>query len=258
MSFEHGIRVDHTHDEQLLRIELDAPPGNVLDRAAIETLTGHLERAAKDERLHVAILGHAGKHFSFGASVPEHLPGQVEEMLPAFHALARALHDFPVPILAVVRGKCLGGGMEVVTLCSMIFAAPDARFGQPEIQLGVFAPVGSCLLPGRIGPTAAADLLLSGRTVSAAEAERLGLLHQVVDDPGAAALAYAREHLLTKSAFSLRRATRALQIAQAPGTFEDRLERTERLYLDDLMKGADPIEGLKSFVERRTPVWSNE
>ncbi len=89
-------------------------------------------------------------------------------MLHRFHALLLALVDCAVPVLAAVRGQCLGGGLELVSLCHRIFAAPDARLGQPEIVLGVFAPVASLVLPERVGRRHAEDLCLSGRTVDGA------------------------------------------------------------------------------------------
>ncbi|MCA8981890.1 MAG: enoyl-CoA hydratase/isomerase family protein, partial [Planctomycetes bacterium] len=195
-------------------------------------------------------------HFSFGASVDEHTPDQVGEMLPALHAMARELRGMHVPVLIAARGMVLGGGLELLLLGDLVFAAPDAKFGQPEIQLGVFAPLGSTLLPSRVGEQAAADLLLSGRTVDAAEARELGLVRFVADDPGAAALEYAREHLVPKSASSLRYAVRALRAKFAP-RFDAVLNELEDLYLQDLMDTHDAVEGIQAFLEKRAAKWED-
>ena len=130
------------------------------------------------------LLDAEGPHFSFGASVEEHLADRCAAMLASLHALVLAMLEFPAPILVAVRGQCLGGGLEVALAGSPIFAAPDAQLGQPEMKLGVFAPAASCLLPYRGSARAAAeDLLFSGRSVTATEAKALGLVEALADDP---------------------------------------------------------------------------
>jgi cyclohexa-1,5-dienecarbonyl-CoA hydratase len=176
-------------------------------------------------------------------------------MLPAFHALARELLELSIPVACAVRGACLGGGLELALLADRIFVAPDAKLGQPEILLGVFAPLGSALLPRRIGASAAADLLLTGRTIPAEEATRLGLAQVLAQDPGAEALAWARE-VCGKSAAALRRATRAARLAWMPGFLAD-LAAVEELYLQDLMKTKDAAEGIRAFLEKREPTWED-
>jgi len=158
--------------------------------------------------------------------------------------------------LAAVRGQCLGGGLEVVSFCNRVFASPDAKLGQPEIVLGVFPPVASVVLPERIGRGAAEHLCLSGKSVSAEEALRLGLVDQIDDDPGAAALKYARKFLLPRSASSLRLGVRAVR-AGWNERFLAELDRVERLYMNELMSTADAVEGLTAFVEKRDPVWND-
>ena len=103
-----------------------------------------------------------GPHFSFGASVAEHVAERCAAMLAGLHALLLSMLEWPVPILVAVKGQCLGGGLELAMGGSLIFAAADAELGQPEIQLGVFAPAASVLLPPRIGRATAEDLLISG------------------------------------------------------------------------------------------------
>jgi cyclohexa-1,5-dienecarbonyl-CoA hydratase len=197
-----------------------------------------------------------GPHFSFGASVAEHRPGRIGEMLPAFHGLFAQMLRAAVPLLAAVRGQCLGGALELAAFCQRVFAAPDARLGQPEIQLGVFAPVASLILPERIGRGGAEDLCLSGRTLDADEALRIGLVDEIAADPAAAALAYARRHLLPRSASSLRMAVRASRHGFASRLQRD-LQELEHLYLDELMATHDAVEGIAAFVEKRPPVWSD-
>jgi cyclohexa-1,5-dienecarbonyl-CoA hydratase len=243
-------------DGRLLHLRLAAPPGNVLDRALIADLQSVLGEKGSEPGLRAVLLDHEGSHFSYGASVEEHLPGEVETLLPAFHALARTILDLPLPLVAAVRGRCLGGGLELASLAGRIFASADAKLGQPEIRLGVFAPLASALLPERIGPSAAEDLLLTGRVVAAEEACALGLVHAVTDDPAAAARAWVEEHLIGHSAFAVRLAARAARGALA-ARVSKRLAEVEALYLNTLMAGADPVEGLTAFLEKREPAWRN-
>lgn len=237
------------------RVAIGGSKGNVLDAAAMDALAALFRGAAAAPHLKAIVLEGQGPHFSFGASVQEHLPPHVGPMLARFHGALLAMLDSAVPVLAAVRGQCLGGGLELVSLCHRVFAAHDAKLGQPEIVLGVFAPVASLVLADRVGRGAADDLCLSGRSVTAQEALRLRLVDEVVEgNPPEAALAWARTHLLPKSASSLRYAVRAARWS-LHARLAAELPQVERLYLDGLMSTADALEGLNAFVERRPAVW---
>lgn len=243
-------------DEALLRLRLDRPKANIVDSEMITSLTQALAAYGEPGPLRAALLDAEGPHFSFGASVEEHLPEKCAEMLSCFHDLMKAMLEWPRPILVAVRGQCLGGGLELALAGSLIFAGRDARLGQPEIKLGVFAPAASCLLPLRIGQGAAEDLLFSGRSVDATEAKALGLVHSVADDPEAAALAYFDAHLATKSASSLAWAVDAVRESFVPQV-ERRIAHVERVYLNHLMQTRDAKEGLAAFIAKRSPKWEH-
>jgi cyclohexa-1,5-dienecarbonyl-CoA hydratase len=249
-----GVRLERLEDGQVLHLTLDLGKGNIIDLEAIGELRTFVRAVAGTSALKALILDHAGDHFSFGASVEDHLPGRVEEMLPAFHALAKEILDLDLPTLAVVRGQCLGGGLEVALLADRICASPTAFFGQPEIRLAVFAPLASLLLPTRIGKSDAFDLLLSGRSIDATAARDLGLIDEIAADPLAAALHWVRERLLSQSGAAIRLATRAARLPWR-STFEDQLDNVERLYLDELMETSDALEGIQAFLSRRDPAW---
>lgn len=243
-------------DGKLLRLRLDRPKANIVDAAMIAALDGALAGHAADQDLHAVLLDHSGPHFSFGASIEEHFPDQMAGMLAALHGLIKRMLAYPCPILVAVRGQCLGGGLEVALAGSLIFAGRDARLGQPEIKLGVFAPAASCLLPERIGPSNAEELLYSGRSVEPSEALRLGLVNAVADDPEAAALAWFDSHLVAHSACAIRFAVTAARAALARRVSE-RLDEVERLCGEELVKTHDALEGLLAFQQRRPPVWRN-
>ena len=250
------IRVEELEGGRCFRIRLASGKGNVLDARMIGELREALALVGREPRARACLLDHEGAHFSFGASVPEHRPGEVGEMLPRLHALVADQMELDVPMLVSVRGACLGGGLELAALAERIFAAPDARFGQPEVALGVFAPVGSLVLPELVGPRDALDLLLTGRSVGADEALAMGLVAEVVDDPGEAALCWAREHLFPKSASALRFATRAARCARNRRLLEH-LSELERIYLHELMHTHDAVEGVEAFLQKREPRWED-
>ena len=243
-------------DDGLLRLRLARPKANIVDAEMIAALHGALVAHGTRHTLRGVLLDAEGPHFSFGASVEEHLPAQCAQMLASLHALIVAMVEFPVPILVAVRGQCLGGGLEVALGGSFIFAAPDAQFGQPEMKLGVFAPAASVLLPFRVNLPTAEDLLYSGRSIGAAEAKACGLVHTVAEDPEAAAAAWFHEHLQGKSAAALACATAA---ARGPLRRQvvQRLGEVERLYLDRLMATRDANEGLVAFLAKRKPNWEH-
>jgi cyclohexa-1,5-dienecarbonyl-CoA hydratase len=243
-------------DGALLRLRLARPKANLCDAAMIGALQAALDAHRGAPDLRGVLLDAEGPHFSFGASVEEHLADRCAAMLASLHALILALVGFPVPVLVAVRGQCLGGGLEIALAGGPIWARADAAFGQPEMKLGVFAPAASCLLPWRVNPAAAEDLLWSGRSISGSEARAIGLVHALADDPEAAALAYFDEHLAPRSAAAL---ACAVQAVRAPRLRElrERLAEVERLYLDRLMKTRDANEGLDAFLAKRAPNWEH-
>lgn len=243
------------HDDGALwEVEFGDGRGNVLDAALVGALIDLFTRAGAARALKALVLRGKGAHFSFGASVEEHLPGAVGAMLPRFHRLFRVMHGSHVVCLASVRGQCLGGGLELAAFCHRVFAAPDAKLGQPEIVLGVFAPMASLLLPDRIGRRNAEDLCFTGRSVAVDEALAMGLVDAVDEAPEHDAAAWARTHLLPHSASSLRFAVRATR-HRVGKRLDEELPELERLYLDELMATGDAREGLEAFLAKRTPVW---
>ncbi len=257
MSNNDVVRLERDLDGRVARLTLARPPGNILDADMVAALRSHVASLAEVREVTAVILEGEGTNFSFGASVEEHLPDRVAGMLDGFHGLFRDLISSGLTLISVVRGNCLGGGLELAAYAHRVFAAPDARLGQPEINLGVFAPVASLVLPRRVGQSAADDLLLTGRRVDALEALRIGLVDEVDEDPSRAATRWVEENLLAKSSASLRFAARAAR-SVADAAFLDGLTRLERLYLGDLMTLHDPTEGLQAFLEKRRPEWRHE
>jgi cyclohexa-1,5-dienecarbonyl-CoA hydratase len=250
------LRVSLDRHAALLRLRLARPKANIVDAAMIGALADAFAAHRNPGPLRAALIEAEGPHFSFGASVEEHLPAQCAAMLKGLHGLLVAMLEWPRPILVAVKGQCLGGGLELALAGSLIFAARDTQLGQPEMKLGVFAPAASCLLPFRVNQPAAEDLLFSGRSLSADAAKAIGLVHAVADDPEATALAYFDQHLAPKSAAALGYAVRAAREGMLP-ELKRRIAAVEKLYLEGLMKTRDANEGLNAFIAKRQPVWEH-
>lgn len=250
-----GVRVERVEDGRIARLVLDAGKGNVLTTAVVEALRCAFGEVGAEPRVRAVLLTHAGQDFSFGASVPEHAPGQVERMLPKFHELFRTIAATNLPVVTAVRGRCLGGGFELAIVAQHLVVAADARLGVPEVTLGVFPPIAAALLPFRVAQPVVDRLVGRGETLLGPEAVTVGVADEVAPAPDveARALDHARGYV-PLSGVAVRHATRAARVAwnEALGA---RLERLEAQYLGELMRTRDASEGIAAFVERRLPTW---
>lgn len=249
------VRLELHRDGGLALLRLDRPPGNVLDTAMVEAIAAQLPALAARPGLRLLVFAGEGRHFSFGASVAEHLPEQVGRMLPAFHELFRALEATSLPTAALLRGQCLGGAAELALVCGRVVAEPGATIGFPEVKLAVFPPVAAVALPLRVGAARAVELVCTGRGLAAAEAVAWGLVDELAEDAWAALLAWYDRHLAPLSPAALRLAWRASRGPWRRALAEE-LPAAERLYLDELMAHPDAVEGLRAFLEKRPPAWS--
>lgn len=243
-------------EDRVARITLARPPLNVLHIAMMSEVAQALSEAAQPEV--VAIVFDADKScraFSAGVAIEEHVAETIYQMLDSFHAIFRQLEQIAKPVIAVVDGAALGGGCELVAACDIVIASDRARFGQPEIKLGVFPPVAAVLLPLVIGEKRARELVLTGEIIDATEASRLGLCNHVV--PAAhleGKLLEVLARLRELSGTSLQFTRQALDLARGR-SLDAALTEQENIYLHELMKTADANEGIKAFMEKRKPVW---
>lgn len=250
------LEVWRERDGRLLRLRLNRPKANIIDAEMVAALDAAFAGLDENRDAQAVLLDHAGPHFSFGASVEEHLPAHCAAMLGALHGLIKRMLAAPVPILVAVKGQCLGGGLEVAMAGQLIFAAPDAMLGQPEIKLAVFAPAASCLLPRLVARQHAEDLLFTGRSITGQRAAEIGLALRADADPEGAALAYFEDQLAGLSASTL-----GFAVEAARGRLRDEvgadLDRVEALYLEGLMNSRDAVEGLQAFIEKRPAKWEH-
>lgn len=252
------LQVAFSADQTRAAFRLFDPKGNIVTAAMVRALTQALDSLAQSPHLKLITIEGAGADFSFGASIPEHAPGEIERVLPEMHELIHALLECPAVTAAVSRGRCLGGGFELALACDFIFAERTAVFGLPEIALGVFPPAACALLPPRIGTARATSAILTGEPRSAEECLRIGLVEHV-SEPGAIdgdVDRWFETHLRGRSAAALRHATAAVRLSLRQHVARV-LPELERLYLGDLMQTEDAAEGIAAFLARRPPIWTD-
>jgi cyclohexa-1,5-dienecarbonyl-CoA hydratase len=234
------------------------PPLNILTLEALTALSEAIDALGSRQDLQVLVVHGAGhRAFSAGVAVEDHVADKIEPTLQTFHRALRTLYDLPMVTIAAGRGHCLGGGLELAAVCDLIVASAGSKFGVPEIKLGCYPPVAAALYPQRIGWDRALDLMLTGRTLNAAEAERWGLVTRVVADED-----YDRvlEELITTLDGNSVPVSRLLKRAARLGEalpFEQALPAAEALYLTELVATDDMHEGIASFMERRQPTWKH-
>lgn len=253
-------RVHLRIDDRVARITLSNPPLNVLTLDILDAINEAIHEAAKEEAL-CAILFEPGEHcrsFSAGFAMEEHRPEIAYQLIDGFHSIFRNLDFYSKPTIAVVPDSALGAGCELAAFCDIVVAAERARFGLPEIKMGVFPPLACVYLPRIVGQKRAKELILTGALLTAHEAHAIGLVTSVVPDDQ---LATKTDEYLNRlrglSASVLETARRALAEASSL-PFEEGLARVEDIYLNQLMNLKDPGEGLVAFLEKRSPHWKHK
>lgn len=244
--------------DRVLWITWDRPPLNVLDIALLRELDRLLSDCAADLTVDVVLLRGAGQRaFSAGVDIKDHTADKVPEMLAVVHGVIKKLIALPQVTIASVRGVCLGGGCEVASSCDFIVASEESSFATPEILVGCYPPVALARFSRLIGYHRAAEMILTGRRFSAAEAQALGLINRVfADHEFDRGVQTLLDELLGKSGAVLRLTVQGLRELSLSG-FNDALKRSEEIYCKQLLKTRDVEEGVKAFLEKRPPKWTH-
>lgn len=256
MSFKNILldRKDH-----VAKITINTPPLNILNIETLRELNNAFKNVKKDDSVSVVILEGAGdRAFSAGVDIKDHMPEKVEELLEAFHEVFYSLFDLDRPTIAVVDGFALGGGCEVATACDMVVASERSVFGQPEINAGVLPPPATVLFPKLIGRRKAFELILTGDRIDAKEAERIGLVNTVVPAEKLDEIVNELVSKLREKSPIVLRLNRKAIYSGLDIDFRKALTKVTDLYLRQLMKTEDAVEGLKAFLEKRKPVWKGK
>lgn len=230
---------------------------NVLNIPMMKEINQALDDLLQDNQLKALVIGHTGKFFSAGVDVADHMGGKAEIMLREFHTIFKKLNKFKCPTIAQVSGSALGGGCEVAIFCDLVIASEKAKFGQPEIKVGVFPPIAAIVLPQIISQKKAYDLLLLGETITSQEALDIGLVNYVFS------LESFEENFNTflnrfQSLSTVVIHHTKIAIKKAIGEdFDNKIDDIESYYLKELMKTHDANEGLQAFLDKRPPNWNN-
>jgi cyclohexa-1,5-dienecarbonyl-CoA hydratase len=245
-------------DKHIAKIILNRPPVNVLNIEMMKEINSALEGFQKDEQLKAVVIGAQGKMFSAGVDVSDHTEDKVKEMINVFHKIFENLNRIKAPTVALVNGAALGGGCEVATFCDLVIASEKAKFGQPEIKVGVFPPIASIMFPRIMGMKKAFEMILTGETIRAEEAKEIGLVNAVLPVDNFEKESEAIIDRLASLSSTVLQLTKKSLYEPLGSKYEDAVKIVEGIYLDQLMKTEDANEGLKAFLEKREPVWKNK
>jgi len=255
MSYQH---IEVSLNNGIGTITLNRPPVNILNIAMMEEINNVLSSWQGNKDLKAVLFNASGKCFSAGVDVGEHMGDLAPKMIDVFHGIFRRMDRLGCLTMASVFNSCLGGGCELAIFCDLVIASEGAKFGQPEIQVGVFPPIAAQIMPRIIGRKAANELIFSGRIISAEEALKIGLINRVVKD---ADLEKETEEFVkpyTKLSAEVIRQTKKAITAGLNDALDPSLGPIEEIYLKKLMVTHDAREGLAAFLEKRKPVWKNE
>ena len=244
--------------DRAIMITIDRPPLNVLDFALLRELGEVLTSCAQDPTADIVVMKGGGtRAFSAGVDIKDHTKDKVPEMLEVVHGVMRELLALPQVTVALVRGACLGGGCELASCCDFILASVESSFATPEIHVGCYPPHALARFSSLIGYRRAAEMILTGRTFSAEDAARIGLINQVLPagelDRGLETLL---AELLGKSGAVLRVTVKGLRELSLTG-FSQALRRSEEIYLRELLHTEDVEEGVQAFLAKRSPRWTH-
>jgi len=251
-------RVRLRYEPPVARLSLQNPPLNVIDIAMMEELAEALVEIEARPDVLVIVFAGSGENFSAGVDVAAHTADRVEAMLAKFHAVIHLVVNSKKVSIAGVYGHCLGGGAELALVCDLGYTAESATWGFPEIKLGCYPPVAVTALAAVVGQKHAADLILTGRSITGAEAANIGLANRAV--PGErveAALQESIQHFKNLSPAALA-VTKKAMYAWDSIHFDKGLARAEKIYLDDLMRTEDAQEGINAFLQKREPLWKGK
>ncbi len=240
------------------RIVLANPPLNVIDIQMMEELAATLAEVEASPGISVIQIRGDGKAFSAGVDVAAHTPDRISTMLGGFHAVIRLLIASKKVTIAAVHGNCLGGGAELAMICDIAYTARGARWGFPEIKLGCYPPVACTALAALVGQKRAAELILTGRTITGEEAGQIGLATRAVDDSDLTEEVTKCCTELTSLSAAALALTKKACYAWDSMHFDKGLARAEKIYFEELMQTADANEGVRAFIERREPKWSGK
>jgi cyclohexa-1,5-dienecarbonyl-CoA hydratase len=241
----------------ITRITLNRPPANVLSLELMQELASAIESLEYQRDVKLVTLFGSGKYFSAGFELGDHLGDRAYMMLEGFRRIFEALAKVDKPTLAVVSGPALGAGSILAAACDLVLAAQSAKFGHPEVRGAVFNTVAAALLPRLVGRKRSFEILMLGTSLTAAEAERIGLITRAVPDERLEAEVGAVVQRFQESSAPVMQLTRRAIAGGLDLPYEDAVRHAEDVYLNQLLATQDVEEGLRAVAEKRRPVWKD-
>ena len=222
----------------------------------MEELEHALAEIEPRQEISVAVFSGRGKSFSAGVDLAAHAPDQAESMLAKFHTVIRSVVAARTISIAAVHGHCLGGGAELAMVCDLAYTTELAQWGFPEIKLGCFPPVATTALAALVGQKHAADLILTGRSITGSEAAQIGLVNRAVPEGQLANVVEESVKRVAKLSPAVLKMAKKASYAWDAIHFDKGLARAEKIYFDELMQTEDAREGIAAFREKRQAKWS--
>jgi enoyl-CoA hydratase len=253
--------VDYVNENGIVVVTVNRPPVNALNSQLIKELIEIFDELENKENVSVVILTGAGKAFIAGADIKE-IPSLNSDSGRKFSALAQKLtsqiDNFPQPVICAIEGLALGGGCEVALACDIRVASENAKFGQPEVNLGVIAGAGGTQrLPRLVGKGKAKMLLFTGEMIDAQEAFQIGLVEKVVSAGNA--LKEAKEiakKIMAKGPVAVSLTKKAVNEGMNLSLIEGL--KVENYYFGKVCETEDKNEGVKAFLEKRKPIFQGK
>ena len=255
------MTINLRYEGQVAVLQIQRPQAlNALSFELLGMIGDAVAKVGKSDARALVVVGSGDKAFCAGADIKELQDRSLLEQKRGAElgqAVMAGLDRLPIPSIAVIHGYAFGGGLELAMACTFRVATPKAKMGLPEIKLGLIPGYGGTQrLPRLVGETRALEIILSGRTVDAAEAERIGLVNCIVDgaDPVAIGCDYARQftgYSLCASLFAREAVQRALAVPLSDGL------RIESDLSTLAYQTADAREGMQAFVDKRPPLFKD-
>jgi cyclohexa-1,5-dienecarbonyl-CoA hydratase len=244
-------------NQGISRIVLNRPPANVLSIEMMEEIASALDSLEYERDVKLVVVAGEGKYFSAGFELADHQGDRAYLMLETFRRIFEGFAKLDKPTLAVVAGSAFGAGSILAAGCDLVLAAASARFGHPEIKGGVFNPLAAALLPRLVGRKKAVEMILLGGALSAADAERMGLITRAVADEKLEAETAALVQRFQEGSAPVLQFARRAVVGAADLLFADAVRHAEDVYLNQLLATEDVAEGLSAVAAKRKPAWKD-
>jgi cyclohexa-1,5-dienecarbonyl-CoA hydratase len=249
--------VRHRIEGAVAHMTLNRPEYNLLNERMLQELAYGIESLHERDAVKLIVIDSACKVFSGGIDVGEYTSQRVFQMLDAFHHVFTAIMDVAKPVMTIVNGPAIGGGSELAAFGDLVIATPKARFGQPEITIGIFPPLASSIFPHIIGPKLALELVLTGEAITAERARDLGLVNRLVPEDQLEKTVDALVAQITAQSGAVLTMAKRAVLAGMGLNLQDGLKNSMNIFLNELYRLEDSQEGVRALYEKRKPQWKN-